>query len=147
MNVFDNPANAQVLGYLKQKSTPTLLAKVAPQSGVGYTDHTHPELGDLLLEASNHLSGRQTPQIYGFLVLATSGGVVSAIAESTSTLAFLLPEQLRAEAFESGAHRMEAMGRDWVAFDPWKTRGTDQERLAVFQTWCEYAYEYAEKRI
>lgn len=139
MDSIDDPANVQVLAYLKQKSSPNLLARIAPQSAIAYTDHTHPELGDLLQAACKDLPGRRMSHMFGFLVLVNSGGVICALAESTSTLAFRLPEESRSGALQAGAQAMENIGKDWVAFNPWKQRVTDQERVAVFQMWCERA--------
>ena len=52
MNVLDNPANAEVVAYLRQKASPNLIANIAPHSEFAYTDHTHLELADLLDAAS-----------------------------------------------------------------------------------------------
>ncbi len=146
MSIIDNPANAEVLTYLKQKSSPTLLAGIAPHSELAYTDYTHPELADLLEAASKNLPDGRTFHVFGFLVLASPRGVLCALAESTSTLAFRLSEELRSAAFQSGAKGMESLGNNWVVFNPWKLSVTDHERITVFQLWCEHAYAYVEER-
>ena len=147
MKIIDHPANAVILDYLGGKASPTILANLAPESELAYTDHTHPELANLLRAISENLPSHQTKYVYGFLVVANQQGVICAVAVSMITLAFRLPEQLQSEALRQGAKAMSSIGKGWVEFNPWKPRVSDQGRIELFRFWCDKAYVHVSEMI
>lgn len=147
MKIVDHRANAMILDYLRGKSSPTILANIAPESELAYTDHTHPELANLLRAISRDLPSHQTTYVYGFLVVANQQGVICAAAISMITLAFRLPEQAQIEASQQGARAMSSIGEGWLEFNPWKPRVSDQDRIEIFRAWCEKAYVYISEMI
>lgn len=141
-----HPANQEVLRFLQSESTPRGLAAKSPWRKSAYVIHVHPELGTLLDQAAEKLPGHYAEFLYGFDVIADRSGAICAFAFSKHTLAFRLPGQLWAEAFEKGGKPVERAGEGWIEFDPWPPHGparSDSQILAFAQYWLERAYRHA----
>jgi len=119
------------------------LLKVLRKSGVkgrgeaydmdGWQLHTHPDLCDHLQSFNRLCFGGA----YGIPVLANDAGVIFALAQGTSYIAFLLPDSKWEDARAAGAFDSPHLGEGWFGFEAWSTHKD------ILMEWSRAAHGYA----
>jgi hypothetical protein len=129
---YAHSRNAALLNQLKTSGVP---GRGEPYDLDGWQLHTHPDLCDHLQSLNRFCFGGA----YGIPVLANDAGVVFALAQGTSYVAFQLPDARWEAAREAGGVDAWQFGEGWFAFDAWKT-----PKDALLE-WCRTAHDFANK--
>lgn len=130
-------ANAAILHYLAKYTVPESKTPDSSWIADGYDLHTHPDLGELL-EQIGQPTNCLAFYFLGYNVLATTAGIIFALAKGTSTIAFHLPDPAdKQNALLAGAILYKEVGPEWVEFPAWNTGA------AVLQAFSTRAYKHA----
>ena len=104
----------------------------------------HSDVGSLLLELGRKIPGASaySPSYkqYAYVVLHTDASRIFAMAYGQRGLAVRLSPSSRDAALADGGTAADDIGRDWVAFDPWKPDVATAAQQARLERWAAQAF-------
>jgi hypothetical protein len=107
----------------------------------------HSGVADRLIASGKGLPGASdycpAPANCAYVVLHTPSNRIFAIAWNMRGLAFRLGPKARDEALRDGGIAAEAIGPDWVSFQPWLLAERDEVTKARLARWCRRALDDA----
>jgi hypothetical protein len=139
--LFDKPANASVLTWLREQATPAAGTSTGED---GFQIHTHPNIADWFRDLAVNLPVRCDASAFGCPVLVTPAGVIFGYAWGAGTIAFRLPTEAAAISTELDGVPSERLGNGWIIFimSPHPNL-SDDAYLVAFRSCCDAAYRHA----